>query len=280
VKEVSIVTDSTTDIPADIAAQYNIAIVPLVLNFGDDTFADGFLSQEEFFDRMNSEAKLPTTSQPSVGAFVEMYQRQLETARSIVSVHISSALSGTIESAREAARQFGERVHVFDTLNLSMGEGLQVIEAARSAASGAGVQEILHVLEDARHKVKMIVGIDKLDNLSKGGRIGKVSAFLGGMLNLKVLFTVNERGAFEPVARVRGAKAAMDETLAWVEKQMGSCRRARFSVMHALSPEKADWLAEQLRERYTVDDLSVVRVGPVIATHTGTGWGVALIPLD
>lgn len=126
----------------------------------------------------------------------------------------------------------------------------------------------------------MIVGLDKLDNLSKGGRIGKVSALLGGMLNLRALFTVNEGGSFEPVARVRGAKAAMEETLAWVEQQMGSCRRARFAVMDALSPDKAAWLEEGLRERYTAEEMSVVKVGPVIATHTGTGWGVAVLPID
>lgn len=279
-RELSIVTDSTADIPPDIAKAYDIAIVPLMVNFGDETFSDGFLSQEDFFDRMNASPKLPTTSQPSVGAFVETYQRQFEAARTVVSVHISSALSGTIESAREAARQFGERVHVFDTLNLSGGEGLQVVEAARSAASGAGAQEVLRILEDARRKVKMIVGLDKLDNLSKGGRIGKVSALLGGMLNLRALFTVNEGGSFEPVARVRGAKAAMEETLAWVEQQMGSCRRARFAVMDALSPDKAAWLEEGLRERYTAEEMSVVKVGPVIATHTGTGWGVAVLPID
>lgn len=279
-RELSIVTDSTADIPPDIAKAYDIAIVPLMVNFGDETFSDGFLSQEDFFDRMNASPKLPTTSQPSVGAFVETYQRQFEAARTVVSVHISSALSGTIESAREAARQFGERVHVFDTLNLSGGEGLQVVEAARSAASGAGAQEVLRILEDARRKVKMIVGLDKLDNLSKGGRIGKVSALLGGMLNLRALFTVNEGGSFEPVARVWGAKAAMEETLAWVEQQMGSCRRARFAVMDALSPDKAAWLEEGLRERYTAEEMSVVKVGPVIATHTGTGWGVAVLPID
>ncbi len=279
-REVSIVTDSTTDIPPELAQAYGISVVPLLVSFGDETFQDGVLSQEEFFERMNAAAKLPTTSQPSVGTFVEMYERQLETARTVISVHVSSALSGTIESAHEAARQFGERVHIFDSLNLSMGEGMQVIEAARSAATGAGVQEVLKALEDARHTVKMIVGLDKVDNLAKGGRIGKVAALLGGVLNLRVLFTVNEAGSFEPVARVRGAKAARAEMLAWVEKQMGTYRRARFSIMHAMSPDNAAWLEGSIRERYTVEELSVVKCGPVISTHTGTGWGIALLPID
>jgi DegV family protein with EDD domain len=263
-----------------LAEAYGISVVPLLVSFGDETFQDGVLSQEEFFERMNAAAKLPTTSQPSVGTFVEMYERQLETARVVVSVHVSSALSGTIESAREAARQFGERVHVFDSLNLSMGEGMQVIEGARAAATGAGVQEVIKALEEARRTVKMIVGLDKVDNLAKGGRIGKVAALLGGMLNLRVLFTVNDAGSFEPVARVRGAKAARAEMVSWVEKQMGTYRRARFSIMHAMSPDNAAWLEAQIRERYTVEELSVVKCGPVISTHTGTGWGIALLPID
>ena len=198
--------------------------MPLLVSFGDETFQDGVLSQEEFFERMNAAPKLPTTSQPSVGTFVEMYERQLETARVVVSVHVSSALSGTIESAREAARQFGERVHIFDSLNLSMGEGMQVIEGARAAATGAGVQDVLKALEDARRTVKMIVGLDKVDNLAKGGRIGKVAALLGGMLNLRILFTVNERAPSSPSRGCAGRRLRRDEMLSWVEKQMGTYR--------------------------------------------------------
>ncbi len=279
-REVAIVTDSTSDITPALAESLGVAVVPLSLAFGEEVFEDGVLTQQEFFDRMKAAPALPTTSQPSVGAFAEMYGRQLETAKNVVSVHISSALSGTIESATEAARQFGDRVHIFDTRNLAWGEALQVIEAARAASAGAGVSGVLAAAERARERVRMIVGIDKLDNLARGGRIGTVSAFLGSMLNLKVLFTVNSSGSFEPVAKVRGAQTAIDHTMSWVAEQMGDRRRGTFAVMHALSAEKAAVLAELIRARFDVAELFVVEAGPVIATHTGTGWGVAVLPAD
>ncbi len=279
-REVAIVTDSTSDITPDIARRFDIAVVPLSLAFGDEIFEDGVLTQREFFDRMNAAPELPTTSQPPVGVFVEAYRRQLERSKNVVSVHISSTLSGTIESAREAARQFGERVHVFDTKNLAWGEALQVLEGARAAANGASVHEVMEALERARQRVKMIVGIDKLDNLARGGRIGKVSSLLGSMLNLKVLFTVNDDGGFEPVAKLRGATAAMDRTLSWVAEQMGERTRGVFAIMHALSPDKAAWLEEHIRTRYDVQEVYIIEAGPVITTHTGTGWGVALLPAE
>lgn len=279
-REVAIVTDSTSDITPAIAKSLDIAVVPLSLAFGDEIFEDGVLTQQEFFTRMNAAPQLPTTSQPSVGAFAEVYRRQLEHAKSVVSVHISSALSGTIESATEAAREFGERVRVFDTRNLAWGEALQVLEGARAAAAGASVSDVIAALESARQRVRMIVGIDKLDNLARGGRIGKVSALFGSMLNLKVLFTVNETGSFEPVAKIRGASAALEHTMTWVAEQMGEHQSGVFAVMHALSPDKVAWLEERIRARFDVQEIYLVEAGPVIATHTGTGWGVALLPVD
>ncbi|MDO9556220.1 MAG: DegV family protein [Coriobacteriia bacterium] len=279
-KDVVIVTDSTSDLTPEICAEHDIAVVKLGFTMGDKSYLDGDLTQEEFFVEMAKSRELPKTSQPSVGAFVEMYEQQLERAKTVVSVHISNKLSGTIESAREAARQFGERVKVVDTLNLSWGEGLQVIEAAREAARGASWQDVVKTVESVRERVQMIVGIDSLENLAKGGRIGKVSQFLGGILKLRILFTVNAEGSFEPVARSRGAKAALDGTMDWVTEKMGDCSRGRFAVMHAMSPDKAEWLRERISSMYDVVEMHVVKAGPVISTHTGTGWGVALIPLE
>ncbi|MDZ4655260.1 MAG: DegV family protein [Coriobacteriia bacterium] len=279
-KEVVIVTDSTADLTPEICAEYDIAVVNLGFTIGDKSYLNDDLTQEEFFAEMAKSRELPKTSQPSVGAFVEMYRQQLERAQTIVSVHISNKLSGTIESAQEAARQFGERVHVVDTLNLSWGEGIQVLEAAREVARGASWQDVVKTVENARERVQMIVGIDSLENLAKGGRIGKVSQFLGGILRLRILFTVNKEGSFEPVARIRGANAALDETMKWVAAKMGGRRRGRFAVMHAMSPDKAEWLRERIASTYDVVEMHVVKAGPVISTHTGTGWGVALLPAE
>lgn len=274
----AVVTDSTADIPAEIVSDHGLTVVPLSVSIGDDTYPDGTLTQAEFFARMRGAAKLPTTSQPSVGAFVDAYQRALETAHSVVSVHISSKLSGTIDSARRAAEQFAGSVHVFDSLNLSAGLAFQVYEAADCAAEGLSPAAALERVRQVRGRVKMIVGLDSLDNLAKGGRIGRVSAFLGSMLNIKVTLTVTEDGEFEPVARTRGEKAALAHTLEWVADQMGASREGAFAVGHALSPERAQWLREEIEARYEVTRMVVYEAGSVICTHTGTGWGVALLP--
>jgi DegV family protein with EDD domain len=279
-RTVAVVTDSTSDLPADIAARHGIMVIPLAVAIGDKTFLDGDLTQEEFFDLMGKAKDLPTTSQPSVGVFEDAYRRALETASSVVAIHISEKLSGTIESAREAAKAFGDQVQVFDSRNLSGGLGLQVIEAARAAADGAAAAEVLRIAESARDGVRLIVGVDKLDNLAKGGRIGAVSAFLGGLLSLKVTFTVDAEGKFEPVARTRGQSAALQHTVDWIKEKMGEHTRGRFCVLHALSEDKALWLKERIEEAFTAEEIHVFGVGPVISAHTGTGWGVAFLPVD
>lgn len=277
---VAIVTDSTSDLPRAMAEEHGIVVVPLLVTIEGVAYNDGDMTQEEFFRRMGAAKALPTTSQPPVGAFVEAYARALENAAAVVSIHISSALSGTVESARQAAEQFGDRVHVFDSLNLSWGLGWQVLEAARAAARGLHVGGVLEVAESARERVRMIVGVEKLDNLARGGRIGAVSAFLGGLLNLKVTFTVDPEGKFKPVARTRGNAAALQHTVEWVRAQMGEKARGAICVMHAMSEDKARWLRDRLQESVDVTEMHEAETGVVIATHTGTAWGVAVLPAE
>jgi DegV family protein with EDD domain len=273
-----VVTDSTSDIAPEIAKAHGIVVVPLTVTIGNDSFTDGSISQQEFFDRMNAAPQLPTTSQPAVGAFAEAYSRALETVDHVISVHISSKLSGTIESAHISAEQFAGRVHVFDSLNLSWGCAWQVVEAARAAGEGVGYETAMTRIADVRDRVRLIVGLDGLGNLAKGGRIGRVGAFLGSMLNLKVTLTVAPDGAFVPVARSRGDKAAMKHTLDWVAEQMGDAASGRFAVGHALSRDRALWLRDEVAKRFGVTEMVVYEAGAAIATHTGTGWGVAVVP--
>lgn len=274
---IAIITDSTSDLPAEVCERYGITVVPLNVTIDGQTWLDGVMSQQEFFDRMRVAKSLPTTSQPAVGSFVDAYTEALKRASHVVSVHISSDLSGTMASAHAAAERFAGRVSVFDSRNLSMGLGFQVIETAKAALEDLSVEAVLERAAHVRDRVQMIVGLDSLDNLVKGGRVGKVSGFVGSMLNLKVTLTVRD-GVFEPVARTRGTKAALAHTLEWVGERMGSARRGAFCVMHALSEDRAKWLAEQLHSRFDVTDIHIVPTGSVIATHTGTGWGVAFLP--
>jgi len=277
---ICIVTDSTADIPRDVVRDLGITVVPLSVTVGGETFVDGDITIAEFFSRMNAAKALPTTSQPSVGAFVEAFETGLAHCKEVVCINISGRLSGTIESAREAARTLGDRVHVFDSLNLSWGEGFQVVAAAKAAAAGESLVGVKHAFEEARSKMHMIVGLDTLENLAKGGRIGRVSAFLGGMLNVKVMLTVGEDGAFVPVARAHGAKAALQASVDWLAEQVSSTKRAAFGVLHAEAPDKAEWLEQAVRARFNVAELVVIETGPVIGTHTGTGWGLTGVELE
>jgi DegV family protein with EDD domain len=277
-RQFAVITDSTADITPRLADERDIDIVPLSFTIDGETLVDGTMTQEEFFQRMRSAPDLPTTSQPSVGAFAEAYTRALATAESVISIHISSKLSGTVQAARVAAEQFADTVHVFDSRNLSWGLAWQVLDAAAAARDGLGVQQALDRLALAREQVKLIVGVDSLENLRRGGRIGAVSSLLGSLLNLKVTLTVDGNGAFAPLGRSRGEKAALDYTMEWISKQMGTARSGKFAVGHALSEARAHRIADSIKQRWNVSDLVVYEAGPVIATHTGTVWGVAVWP--
>lgn len=276
-RRVAIVTDSCSDLTPEIAASHGITVVPLTVTFGDESMPDGTLTQKEFFRRMDESAVLPTTSQPSVGEFVNVYTELLKHSDEIVSVHISSKLSGTLESASQAATRFDGHVHVVDTQNLSWGQGLQVIEAAKAAAQGALPKTIIDRVERVRDQVQMLVGVDSLDQMVKGGRISRVGGAVGGALNVKILITPKD-GKLTVARPVRGAKQALEYGVKWIEQKMQGARSGTFAVMHALSPDNAAWFERAIRDRFEVTELYLVEVGAVIATHTGPGWGVALIP--
>jgi DegV family protein with EDD domain len=274
----AIVTDSTSDLPPAIVAERGIAVVPLLVSFGEDSFADGTVTQAEFFKRMAASSALPTTSQPSVGAFVEAYEAALLLAEEVISIHISAGLSGTVAAARQAAERFEGRVHVFDSLNLSGGLALQVLDGCDAADAGLSAAEALTRLEATRSRAKMIVGLDSLENLARGGRIGKVSAFLGSLLDLKVTLTLDAEGKFTPVRRTRGEKAALVHTLDWIEEAMGGARRGTFAVGQAMTPERAGRIRDAITARFEAVDIIMYEAGSVVSTHTGTVWGVAVLP--
>lgn len=279
-RDVCVVADSVGDIPRNLVEELGIIVVPLSFVIEGETFVDGELTMTEFLQRMDASSELPQTSQPSVGAFVEAFEEGLSRCKEVVCITISNRLSGTFESAMEAARKVGDHVHVLDTLNLSFGEGYQALTAARAAFAGESLEGVKQAFERAHRNIHMLVGLDSLKNIAKGGRIGRVSAFLGGVLNMRVSLTVGDDGMFIPVARVRGEKAALEATVNWLAERVSTTKRAEFAVMHCGSPEKAAWLESAVRSRFNVAELLVIEVGPVIATHTGRGWGVSGAELE
>ena len=276
----AVVTDSTSDITPEIAAENGITIVPLHVTIGSETFEDGAISQAEFFERMRSAPQLPTTAAPSIGELAETYEAALESADEVIAVHLSSKLSATFETAVIAARQFGERVHVFDSRSLSWATGWQVLQTARDAREGVGVAEALGRLERAREETRIAVSIDSLENLRKGGRIGKVATALGSLLNLKVTIAVDDGGEFVAIGRHRGERAALQHVLDWTAAHMGGATKGRFAIGHAMSPQAAERLRSAIVERWEPVELVTYEAGASISAHAGTIWGVAVQPAE
>jgi DegV family protein with EDD domain len=251
-------------------------VVPLNVHFGEQTLRDGVdLSSEEFYRRLVASPKLPTTSQPSVGAFVEAYKELLPGAEAIVSVHISSKLSGTCNSALGAREEVKAvvPVEVVDTQQASLGLGLAALAAARAASAGAGLGRVLEETRRALGQVRFFGVLDTLEYLAKGGRIGKAQAYLGALLQIKPLLTVKD-GEVAPLERVRTMARGMQRL---VELTREAMPLQELMVIHSTAPDQAQELARQMAPCFPTGPIPVGRFGPVIGTHVGPGaLGVAL----
>jgi DegV family protein with EDD domain len=267
---IRVVTDSTADLPADVVESLGITVVPLLVLLGDEVYRDGIdLSSEEFFRRLALSHTLPTTSQPSVGDFLEAYSRLSAETGEIVSIHISARLSGTCGSAMEAARSMrgSSQIQVVDSLSTSMGLGFQVMAAARAARGGASLEEAVAAAHSVRRRHHWLALFETLEYLRRGGRIGRAQAFLGSVLNIKPLLTLRD-GEAHPIARVRTRARALQEI----------CHRAlahgaieQIAIVHATSPADAEKLAQTVRGQLPEVPVFVGRLGPVIGVHSGPG---------
>jgi DegV family protein with EDD domain len=267
---VRVVTDSTADLPPEVVRELAITVVPLLVLFGDEVYRDGVdLTNEEFFKRLTTSPVLPTTSQPSVGAFQETYRELAATADQIVSIHISAWASGTCDSALQAASSLGgsPRVEVVDSRTTSMGLGFQVIAAARAAQAGASMEEVAAAARSVGGRHHLLALLETLEYLRRGGRIGRAQAFLGSILNLKPLLTFRD-GVVHPVARVRTRARALEELL---RHSLAYGDLEDVAVIHGTTPEDADMLARRVRERLPQVPIHVGRLGPVLGVHGGPG---------
>ncbi len=284
---IAFVTDSTAAVPNDEAKEHQVTVVPLQVMFGTESFKDGVdLTQKEFFDRMKAAKNLPTTSQPSVADFEAAYKKLLDDPNidSIISIHLSSRLpSGTYSSASQAAERASagtnKKISVIDSHSAYMGEGMMVIDGSRAAKEGKNHDEIVKMVEEMRPKMTVLLLVDTLENLAKGGRIGGAQAFLGGLLNIKPILQVKE-GRVEPLERVRTRRKAM-ERLVEIAAEATKGKRCQIAVGHAQAPEDAATLSKLIHEKMNVAEEFNSELGPVLATHTGPGvLGFVYYPLD
>ncbi len=279
---IAIVTDSTSDITRQAAAEAGVTIVPLSVIHGDKVYLDGVdLTPSSFYPMLGAGNILPTTSQPSPAQFEEVYTQVLTSADEIVSIHLSDKLSATCTSARLAAEEVAkDRIHVVDSGFVSYALGLQVHESAKLAAQEASTSEILQRLEHMRATMELAFTLDTLHYLQKGGRIGRVSALLGTVLGIKPVIRIEE-GHLIPAGKVRGTRGALQSVVELLVQRYGRSR-VTVAVGHAAAPDNASALGDMVLQQLNVEGpLRLFEIGPVVGVHAGPGAaGVVVLPVD
>ncbi|MDI3534547.1 MAG: fatty acid kinase fatty acid binding subunit [Thermosediminibacterales bacterium] len=270
-KKIGIVTDSTADLPRNLIEHYGINVVALKVFFGQEEFKDGFdLTSQEFYEKLKTSPHHPRTSQPSPAEFKQVYQKLLKDYETIISTHLSSKLSGTYQSAKLASEMLGNDIVVIDSKQASMVLGLMVLEAARAVEEGLARNEVLKSVKEIADKIKVYFAVDTLEYLEKGGRIGRASAFLGNLLNIKPVLTLVD-GEVSPVEKVRGSKKVLKKLIEKMESSIKPTSKIKVSVIHAADPETAEVLVQEINKRFNVEELILAELGAVIGTYVGPG---------
>lgn len=266
---VRIVTDSASDLTADTVAAYGIRVAPLSVSFGDRSFLDGeTIVPSQFYELLRTDPNFPRTSQPSIGRLQEIYTEARDDGVEVVSIHLSSKLSGTWNAATTAAQAVeGARVHLYDSLNASIVEGEQVRFAAQLAAEGATVPQILAGLDGFRPRLHHLFMLDSLEHVQRGGRIGRAQSLIGSLLSVKPILTILN-GEVTPVQRVRTTAKALQELANDAQRR---APLAGMRIAHANAPEQAEQLLALLRPFAGEREIPVQPFGPVIGVHAGIG---------
>ncbi len=278
-EEARIVTDSSCDLPPESLRELGIEVVPLTVNFGTEEYLDGELSMDEFWAKAAG-PNPPRTSQPSLGAFREVFERLVAGGRRVLCVTITSKHSGTFNAARLAAEGFDEKVHVFDSLSTSLGLGYLVVQAALTARAGQATQRLVGSLEELRSRMHLMIVLDTLDSLRRGGRADGFIALAERMtrlLNIKVIINMVEgQLKLEGAARsLRGALARVQEAVA----KLGPLEA--LAVVHARNPHMAEQVADELAKKlgFPREKIWVRETGAALSTHAGPGVvGVMAVP--
>ncbi|PKB68273.1 MAG: hypothetical protein BZY81_02305 [SAR202 cluster bacterium Io17-Chloro-G4] len=279
---VRIVTDSASDLPAELASRWNIEVVPCYVVIGDRSYKDGVdLSADEFYSQLTSSARLPTTSQPTPADFQTVYQDLMNQGHHVVSIHVSGKLSGTLNSAHQARVALGDEalgaIEIVDSQLASVPLALLAISAAEKAEDSNSLQEIAEAVRREVPDISCFFVPDTLEYLQRGGRIGKASAFLGSVLNVKPILTIRD-GEAHPLERTRNLTRAMNRI---VELAQENAPVRQLAVMYSTQREPAESLQDGLSGLLAAEHIIVARFGPTLGTYLGPGAiGVALAKGD
>ncbi len=278
-----IITDSAADLtPEDIRA-WNIEIVPLYIQFPDAEVAASDITPDDFYNKLKAIVpKVPSTSQPSIGMLTEIYAKFAATKTDVLSIHVSSGLSGTSSVASTAGRQSeGHKVVTVDTMTLSCGQRFQVLAAAMGLKAGWALEKIIERMASIRAQTETMFTLETLEYLQRGGRIGRVQALAGSILGIKPIIKVDKSdGKYTTVGRGRSLNQTMATMAATLKTTYGD-KPVWVTVVHGQFAEKAEAYSKLLKETLNVAKLDVLRISPVLGVHTGPGIvGAGVVPMS
>lgn len=278
-----IVTDCAADMSPEEVKALGVVVAPLFIQFPEGEVNALEITPDDFYSRLQSMApNIPSTAQPSPGIFANIYNKLAELGEEILSIHISSGLSGTINSARQGAEQATKAiVRFFDSLTLSGGERFQVLAASRAISAGWSIEQIFEHLGKIRSQIEVVYTLDTLEYLARGGRIGRVQAIAGTLLHLKPIIRVDrEDGKYNNAGRARTIGKALSNITDHLVNEYGN-KPLWVTVLHGQFADQAQALAEQLSQRLNVEKLEIYRISPVLGVHTGPKIvGAAVCPME
>ena len=268
--KVKIVTDSSSYPQPEVVAKHDIRVVPLKVAFGSEVFSEGVdITNEEFYQRLAKDGKLPTTSQPSVADFIRVYRELTKQGHPILSIHISSKLSGTCASALAAKNALPQaQIEIIDSLTIAM--GMLIPTAAEAAERGEMLSQIVASIKKLNKRIKVVGAFDTLEYLWKGGRIGAARALVGTLLKIKPVLT-QEGGEVKVLNKARTRTQAIEYMLGFVDKEVKGNVFLHGWVAHSHVPEAGRALEKELRENFNWVELRFFEMGPVLGSHMGQG---------
>lgn len=269
---IRIVIDSTSDVTQEIIDKYNLEMVPLTVNFDDESYLDKVeLSTEDFFKKLGNSDKLPTTSQVAPGVFINAFSEILLNGDEVLGIFLASDFSGTYESARIAKDMIGsDRIHLIDSRSVCLGTFSLILEAVELVEQNKRINEIVETLEGLKDKIVVAAGLDTLKYLEKGGRLSKGQAVVGSLLNIKPIITIKD-GKIAVIDKIRGKNKTIKWFDDWIEENKFDLTNKTVLLFHAQNFEQLKVLREAIEDKYKIKNIIEAEVGPVIGTHAGPG---------
>jgi DegV family protein with EDD domain len=268
---VQLITDSSADLPIELIEKYKIRIVPLSVRIGNSEYRErADITPEEFYEKMFATDVLPKTSQPSPSDFADVFTELAKNGEPMLCFTISSGLSGTYQSACLGRELSGVDVTVFDTLGGSLGHGIQIIKAAEMAAEGKPLEEIVEELDQIRDRMTILILLDTLENVVKGGRLGRLQGSIAKVLNIKIILE-GIKGNIEMLEKVRGNKRFFKRSLDLIGERSADFSKTVFGITHTGNIEDAEYLKSEIESRYHPKEIIVNYMGATMGTYAGKG---------